>query len=1543
MTRGRRALRVLVIVSVLLVGLLVVGALLTQTAWFRERLRRFAVRQAATALEGRLEIGSIEGDLVHGVTLRDVAVVQDDVRVVSVGRVDVAYGVGSLLSDGRTVRQITIDRPVIDAVRTPNGWNVASLLKPRPPADPNKPRATFTLPEIRVTNAVVNVREVGVPQTQAIPRRIEGLTFEGSIASSPHEFSADIRKLTFRAGQPDLDLRSLAGRIVSIPHGWRFQSLNARTAESVMTVDGTLTRPAAASPWAFDLNVTGQPVSLPEISRFIPATAFALHPHLAVGVTGTVEALKLKVDITQSEAGRVKGDLSLDTTAPSRGVTGRLAVADVNLAPIVKDPAAAGRITGDTTFDLRFPSATAGFPIDGTFTFVGPRASGYGYEATSIKASGALDGRNINLDASADAYGGRATTKGTIARAGQGQRELALDLTGRVSGVDLRNLPAALRIPRLQADLTGTYTVRGALSSLDADAVLGPSTLEGATLADGTVGSFKRTPRGFTFGAAGTVAGLDLQRLGAALEVPALTDPKLAGVVNGTFAVSGEQRGREGLRVEARSTLTDSRVYQGDIPHMDVTATLDGNRLDVQAKGRAEDFELETVSGTPSATGILRGDVDVRVALPDVRSVALDTMGVEGTVTLENPTLINVPFTSVTGDITLANGLLTVRRLDGTGDGFTLTGSGAVGLGPDDASDFRYRLEAESLVNPAKVANLPLTGSATTEGRITGSRADFLVTGTLAGDQVAYSDTVAAGTVTAQYAVRLPDFDPRRVDVQTSIDAQQIQVAGQVLATMNGTAGYTTDLVRFDASATDALRTIAARGTMRLEEGRQQLALDRAQVSREGVQWALAPDTTAGLTITPRQVTIGQLHLTNGTQRLDLEGAVGLTTDAESSLRVVAAAVDISDVLTLTGQTFKADGVLTASATLGGTRERPLADATLEVTQGRLSNIDVQRLGGRVTFDGTLGLIDLELVKDQNARLTAKGVLPRTLLEGRSAEHVAATAADRLDVAIVSTPIDLALAEGVSEYVSKLGGQAQVDVRVTGSGRDPHVEGAVFVTDGTFVVPMTGVTYGNLDAVLTFEEERLVISELGVETGSGDLLTVQGELGLSRQQARTVSLKVTGKDVKVVDNHYGSLDLDADLTISGTVLAPVIEGSLQVSDGRLELDEIVPQVANTNYATRAEYQGIPTDRLRGAIVPDLLGGADRAPELVPGTNTFTVGTVPVAGVPPSGDNPDAPPSSPLGDPATGTAGPRPAGTPAATSSPSPAQPPAAGAAAGASADAAAASEGVFSQTALNVQVRIPDNLIVRGQSIEAARISVGDLNATLGGDFRIAKTTGKPLVLLGTVNTVRGIYSYQGRRFDLLRDGQILFRGAEEIDPRLDITAERQIQGVEARVRIQGTARHPTLSLSSNPPLDEGDVLALIVFNQPINQLATGQQSSLAEKAGGIAAGFVVSPLAEALGSTLDLDQFEVETTDPSGRVNPAVVIGQQVTQDMFLRFRQQFGDQQVSQFLLEYRLADFVRLQGNVAEGDGLSAGNRSLTQRIERYGMDLVFFFSF
>src|SRR5690606_28959480 len=356
---------------------------------------------------------------------------------------------------------------------------------------------------------------------------------------------------------------------------------------------------------------------------------------------------------------------------------------------------------------------------------------------------------------------------------------------------------------------------------------------------------------------------------------------------------------------------------------------------------------------------------------------------------------------------------------------------------------------------------------------------------------------------------------------------------------------------------------------------------------------------------------------------------------------------------------------------------------------------------------------------------------------------------------------------------------------------------------------------------------------------------------------------------------------------------------LRIASGRVELDALLPRLALGTYATEATYRGIPTYASPDAppIVPDILAPEVRDAEVI-------------YAVPPE----NAEPQRTAADNAGGSN----------------------------AADATPEQTFVYEDMAINVRVRIPDNLVLRGQDVEVGRSGIGDINVTMGGDFRIAKTAGEPLVLIGAVNTVRGTYAYQGRRFDIARDGQVLFRGDSTSNPELDITAERVIQGVEARVRIQGTVRDPRISLSSEPPLDEADVLALIVFNQPVNQPGIRPQNSLAERAGGMAAGLAVSPIAQALGNTLNLDLFDVETTDTTGRVNPAVVIGEQVNERVFVKFRQQFGNQEVSQFLLEYRLADYLRLQASAAEGDGLTRANRSLTQRVERYGADLVFYFA-
>jgi len=210
---------------------------------------------------------------------------------------------------------------------------------------------------------------------------------------------------------------------------------------------------------------------------------------------------------------------------------------------------------------------------------------------------------------------------------------------------------------------------------------------------------------------------------------------------------------------------------------------------------------------------------------------------------------------------------------------------------------------------------------------------------------------------------------------------------------------------------------------------------------------------------------------------------------------------------------------------------------------------------------------------------------------------------------------------------------------------------------------------------------------------------------------------------------------------------------------------------------------------------------------------------------------------------------------------------------------------------------------------------------------------------------VRGTYDFQGRRFDLVRDGTIRFTGTADINPLLDISATRQIPntGVEAKIRITGTPKKPQLTLSSTPPLEESDILALIVFNRPVNELGTGERSSLAATAGGIATGFIAAPLGKSIGKALDLDLFEIApTTTESGELAAAITLGQQLNERTFIKVYQEFGQRSVTEFRLEFRLARFLRLETSVAPETSGSA-NRINQRRVEREGIDLIFFFSY
>ncbi len=260
---------------------------------------------------------------------------------------------------------------------------------------------------------------------------------------------------------------------------------------------------------------------------------------------------------------------------------------------------------------------------------------------------------------------------------------------------------------------------------------------------------------------------------------------------------------------------------------------------------------------------------------------------------------------------------------------------------------------------------------------------------------------------------------------------------------------------------------------------------------------------------------------------------------------------------------------------------------------------------------------------------------------------------------------------------------------------------------------------------------------------------------------------------------------------------------------------------------------------------------------------------------------------------------------------------------------------------INLTLHAPNTLRLVGENVQVSAgtpVGLGDINLRVAGDLYLYKDPGGPLYVNGSFDTLTGTYAFQGRRFDVDPASSIIFTG--DLNPELYVGVTREISGVQTRVGLIGPLREPELRLSSMPPLDESDILSLIVFNTSTNQLTALQQQELVVRAGTLAAGFLATPIVSAISNEIGLDVLEIE---PAGDFNlgPRLTVGQEIAPGLVARFSRQFGPEPYDEATIEYYLSRILRLRATFSDAQTLNA--RSPFRRIERAGLDLLFFFSF
>ena len=234
----------------------------------------------------------------------------------------------------------------------------------------------------------------------------------------------------------------------------------------------------------------------------------------------------------------------------------------------------------------------------------------------------------------------------------------------------------------------------------------------------------------------------------------------------------------------------------------------------------------------------------------------------------------------------------------------------------------------------------------------------------------------------------------------------------------------------------------------------------------------------------------------------------------------------------------------------------------------------------------------------------------------------------------------------------------------------------------------------------------------------------------------------------------------------------------------------------------------------------------------------------------------------------------------------------------AQADKAAPESSITRNLQTELSVRMPQNVWLVGP----------ETALELRGSFLVAKNLDEPFVIGGSAETVRGFVGFLGKKFDLER-GKMTFTGANELNPFLDVVARHEVSGYSLALHIEGESKRPQFNFSSTPDLAEEDILSLLVFGKTRDRLTGSEKTVLSSHAAEVAGNVISKFLERRVGSTLGLDTLEIDVEDEFG--SGSVRGGRYVTQDLFISYQHQLGEEGRNTVGVEYSLSPHVKLKG--------------------------------
>ncbi len=231
------------------------------------------------------------------------------------------------------------------------------------------------------------------------------------------------------------------------------------------------------------------------------------------------------------------------------------------------------------------------------------------------------------------------------------------------------------------------------------------------------------------------------------------------------------------------------------------------------------------------------------------------------------------------------------------------------------------------------------------------------------------------------------------------------------------------------------------------------------------------------------------------------------------------------------------------------------------------------------------------------------------------------------------------------------------------------------------------------------------------------------------------------------------------------------------------------------------------------------------------------------------------------------------------------------------------------QTNLNVRLHGSDLLIDN---------NLAKLSMIL--DVVVRGTIGQPIIL-GKADTKEGIVFFRNNEFKIVK-GKIDFPNPNRTVPYYDISALTNVKNYDIRLNLDGSLEQFNLSLSSNPPLDETDILSLLTIGQLGKQFKGLEGGISASEATAFITGKMQDVLEERLKTITGFDRVQIDpyVSISTGTVMPRLTVSKRLLGDkLYITYSSPMGTSEGQILKLEYALEKNISITGIKDEKGGV------------------------